>query len=300
MGRKRNRVRREEGIAFFLIVAVAVVVSFLKNNWETVIIVLYSIGGVSVISFGVVIFLKLRNKSSLKKNYISSDYYKETGIPYSSTLEERGIKFEIDCYNKVRQAVGPQYPMITDILVPQYNAINKDSQIDLILFHINGIFVIEMKNYSGPLIGSIDEERWVPYLPKKRKGRKGSFEDIYEKNWALYDRSSGVWKPLNPVKQNAKHIDTLQTIIPSEYMNVVILSDSMFISTDSTKSMIKNVMSLEDFIRLVQTGTPIFHLDEIYELYKRIKEVDRCKDPRAKLLHIARVKSIEQARSRKH
>jgi hypothetical protein len=297
--RARRGSRSEGFIVLFALVAGSIYM-FFKENWDTILVVLYVFGGLAFIVIASILISKIVKRTKRKKAYQQTDYFKETGIPYSVELEERGVKFEIECYNKIRQTIGPHYPMLTDLLIPQVNAINKDSQIDLILFHINGIFVIEMKNYSGPLIGSLDDDRWIPYLAKRKKGKHGTFEDSYEKNWGLYDQVAGVWKPLNPVKQNAVHIETLQKLFPSKYVNTVILSDSMFISAESVKSMIENVMSLDDFINRLQTETPILGMDELRDLFQKIKNVDRRNDPKAKLLHIARVKSIEQSRTRKH
>lgn len=297
---KKRKNQREMSLLILCLILLAVAINFIRENWKTIVVVLYVVGGILFLGIASFITIKLVNRKKKERAYKKTPYFQETGVPYSTKLEERGVKFEIDCYNNIRQTVGPNYPMLTDLLIPQYNAINKDSQIDLILFHSNGVYVIEMKNYSGPLIGSVEDDRWVPYLEKRRKGKKGNFEDFFEKNWALFDHAAGIWKPLNPIKQNQKHIETLQKLYPSQYKNIVILSDSMFVSLDSTKSMIENVMSLSDFTKLLQNEEPIYSLEELQELYQNIKAIDRQSDPKAKLLHIARVKSIEQSQKRKH
>ena len=88
--------------------------------------------------------------------------------------------------------------------------LNMDSQVDLMLFHDTGIYVIETKNYSGPLSGKIDDDLWAPYLPypKKRKNSKlGEHEYVVNSN--LYNKWKAENYKSNPIKQNNVHIHTL-------------------------------------------------------------------------------------------
>ena len=73
------------------------------------------------------------------------------------------------------------------------------SQIDLIILHEKGIFVLECKNYGGWIFGSTDSKNWTQMFNKTKK-----------------------YSFFNPVMQNRAHINTL-----SQHLK---LSDKCFVS----------------------------------------------------------------------
>jgi len=291
----RRNTNNDSALGFVLLFVLAGAISFIQTNIDTILIVLICVGSLIFIIGSIFLIKYLVKRSKLKKSYLNSAYYNETNIPYGKALEERGVKFEIDTYNKIRAAIGPNFPMLADVLVPQVHAINKDAQIDLILFHSSGIYVIEMKNFSGPLVGGKDDEYWVPYIfaPKSRKDKNS--KDHYDRNWALYNNKVKKWKTYNPIRQNEKHIKVLNSIIKAQYINIVLFSDSMFVNNGITKSMISNVMSVDDFINSLTQDISFSSIFDNKPIYEKIKEYDRNSSPQAKLLHIARVKSKENS-----
>lgn len=146
-----------------------------------------------------------------------------------------------------------------------------------------------MKNYSGPLVGNTTDERWTPYIKNKKRNKKSP--DQFVPNWALYDHSRKIWKPINPIKQNDVHINTLNFLQKEDYKNIVLLSDSMFIDTTSTTRMIPNVMSVNEFLKVLQSSPKIYELEDLNNSYLKIKSFDKQASPEAKKLHIARIKS---------
>jgi len=66
----------------------------------------------------------------------------------------------------------------------------KTSEIDVLLIHETGIYVIESKNYSGWIFGSAEQQQWTQMLNKNTKN-----------------------KFYNPVKQNATHINALSQFL---------------------------------------------------------------------------------------
>lgn len=68
----------------------------------------------------------------------------------------------------------------------------KTSEIDVMLIHEKGIFVIESKNYSGWIFGSAEQQKWTQCINKNTK------KQFY-----------------NPIKQNKTHISAL-----SEYLKI--------------------------------------------------------------------------------
>lgn len=81
------------------------------------------------------------------------------------------------------------YKTLQNIYVPYKNS---TSEIDVLVAHKKGIYVIESKNYSGWIFGSENQQQWTQMLNKNTKER-------------FY----------NPIRQNKTHIQAL-----SEYLQI--------------------------------------------------------------------------------
>lgn len=66
----------------------------------------------------------------------------------------------------------------------------RTSEIDVLLIHETGLYVIESKNYSGWIFGSAEQSQWTQVLNKNNKNR-------------FY----------NPIKQNKTHINALSDFL---------------------------------------------------------------------------------------
>jgi hypothetical protein len=269
--------------AVILYAIVSAVVRFIKNNSDAILLVLSVLGIIALILICSIFAFKLISYSTKRKKYQNSYYYKETLIPYHRSLEERGVRFEIETYDRIRQEFGTKVLLLTDVLVPQSDSINKDSQIDLIIFHTSGIYVVEMKNYSGPLIGNKFDEYWVPYYQEKKKNKAKK---------SGYFQSS--FKVMNPINQNEIHIRTLKSLANFDYFNSVILSDSMFVDMGKSKNTIEGVYSVNDFVEFVKGSPEKYLISELDSIYQSIKSYDMHGNEKAKQLHIARIKSKER------
>lgn len=82
--------------------------------------------------------------------------------------------------------------VFSNVLVPRSYGAVSTSEIDAIMLHEKGIFVIESKNYSGWIFGSAEQKDWTVTYSAKTKGR-------------FY----------NPIMQNRSHVKAL-----SEYMEL--------------------------------------------------------------------------------
>ena len=81
----------------------------------------------------------------------------------------------------------------------------KTSEIDVLLIHEKGLFVIESKNYSGWMFGSAEQKQWTQVMNKNTKNR-------------FY----------NPVMQNATHINALSKYLgldKSLMMSFIVFSE---------------------------------------------------------------------------
>lgn len=82
------------------------------------------------------------------------------------------------------------------------------TEIDLILLHISGIYVIESKNYSGLIYGHEEEQKWEQILPN---GRPNLRETYF----------------FNPIIQNQVHVKWLRKQIGDKYpiYSYIVFSD---------------------------------------------------------------------------
>ena len=94
------------------------------------------------------------------------------------------------------------YKTLQNIYVPYKDS---TSEIDVLVAHKKGIYVIESKNYSGWIFGSENQQQWTQMLNKNTK------EKFY-----------------NPVKQNKTHIKALSEYLqiePSKMKSYIVFSE---------------------------------------------------------------------------
>ena len=94
------------------------------------------------------------------------------------------------------------YKTLQNIYVPYKDS---TSEIDVLVAHKKGIYVIESKNYSGWIFGSENQQQWTQMLNKNAK------EKFY-----------------NPIRQNKTHIKALSEYLqiePSKMKSYIVFSE---------------------------------------------------------------------------
>ena len=122
------------------------------------------------------------------------------------------------------------YKVLANVYVPYKNG---TTEIDILLVHEKGIFVIESKNYSGWIFGSAEDTYWTQMLNKYTKNR-------------FY----------NPIKQNQTHINLL-----SQYLEI-----------DKRKFMSYIVFSQRCELKKVPYNTDSFIILKRDDLYGSIRQ----------------------------
>ena len=104
-----------------------------------------------------------------------------------------------------------------NLYVPRDNG--KTSEIDVIMFHPKGLFVIESKNYSGWIFGNESHKQWTQTLPI------GYGESHKERFY-------------NPIMQNATHIRAIRKHIDDTIpiYSVIAFSDKCTLKDVTVKS----------------------------------------------------------------
>ncbi|OGO82627.1 MAG: hypothetical protein A2Y18_05170 [Clostridiales bacterium GWD2_32_19] len=119
-----------------------------------------------------------------KLKFDKSKYKLEAGITLWEVLSDRGKYGEYLTFVEIEKLTG-EYRIVTNAYLPKEDG--GTSEIDVVLIHASGIFVLESKNYSGWIFGNENQEKWTATYGKYRKQR---FH--------------------NPVWQNATHIKWLE------------------------------------------------------------------------------------------
>ena len=104
-----------------------------------------------------------------------------------------------------------------NLYVPRDNS--KTSEIDIIMFHPKGLFVIESKNYSGWIFGNESHKQWTQTLPI------GYGESHKERFY-------------NPIMQNSTHIRAIRKHIDDSIpiYSVIAFSDKCTLKDVTVKS----------------------------------------------------------------
>ena len=118
-------------------------------------------------------------------HYKQSDYYKSTHYGYWKVRFDKGLTGEYLTYRKLLQLKGYKR-FLFNCYIPK--AGEDKTEIDLVLLHESGIYVMESKNYSGWIYGTETQKYWTQTLPGNQK------RSFY-----------------NPIKQNIGHIKWMQT-----------------------------------------------------------------------------------------
>ena len=122
--------------------------------------------------------------------YEESEYYRQTHIPYEYLNQVDGTLGEFVAYCVLMNNGFRDAKFIFNRKVPRGDGLS--NEIDLIMIHCNGIFVLENKHYSNRVCG-----KSIDYNLKSidKKGREYSF--------------------YNPIWQNEKHVEVLKQFLIS-------------------------------------------------------------------------------------
>ena len=131
---------------------------------------------------------------------------------------------------------------------------NSTSEIDIIVIHEKGIFVIESKNYSGWIFGSERQRNWTQMLNKKSK------QSFY-----------------NPILQNKTHIKAL-----SEYLKIeenlmksfIVFSERCELKKVPDNTEDYTIIKRDKLIHVIKKETEqkkvLFTQDKIEDIYNKL------------------------------
>lgn len=176
------------------------------------------------------------------------------------TRGEKGELKVIDVLSKLK---------IYHKLINNFTYVNPKShlshQIDHILIHPYGIFVIETKNYFGKIISDTDDVFWLKIVGNKTE------------------------RIANPIKQNKSHSIIINKLLKKEYD---VISVIVFVKNNCPYTGNDNVINLDDLHLMIESYPykKILNNDEIDGIYQTLISFHKDIDLNAHLESIEKIK----------
>jgi hypothetical protein len=173
----------------------------------------------------------------------------------------RGFMGEFWVKMELKKLPKNEYIVLNDIMIKSSKGTH---QIDHIIISEFGIFVIEMKNYFGLIIGDENKNKWIQYL--------GSNKYYFN----------------NPIHQNYGHIKALQELLnlsENKFVSIVCFSNQVQLKVN-----VKNVTQLEFINKLIQSYSEKIINENIIKI-KNLIEENNIKDRIIRKQHIDTIKA---------
>ncbi len=255
-------------MAVLIVIGIIFIVAFLKY----ILIIAAIAAGIFLLYLIIKLIVRIISYNKSKKKYEETHYFKDKNIPFKEVYKDKGNKFEIYCYEELKNQLGSDIKILINTLIPRVDSINEYAEIDLIVFHNTGIYVLELKDYNGYVYGNKDNKNWTVGYPSdsKSKNKKDLTINFY-----------------NPIMQNEGHITDLRKVFDYNYLNYVVFSSKTIF-----RSYIDNVTSIDKFIEMLKSNI-ILSSQEIVQIekaYLTIKDYDLSSNDNIKKQHIMRQK----------
>ena len=174
----------------------------------------------------------------------------------------RGFMGEFWVKQELKKLPKDKYIVLNDIMIKEKGSTH---QIDHLIISQFGIFVIEMKNYYGLILGDEYKEKWIQYLGKKKNYFK------------------------NPIYQNYGHVKALEELLKLDnnlFIPIVCFSNQVKLNI-KTKS---NVIQLDYLISSIKSYKNIILKDDLNMISNKIIELN-ITDKLERRNHVRKIKN---------
>ena len=185
------------------------------------------------------------------------------------TKEEKGVEGErLSAFHSIPiYGYGKQ---LRNLYLPLPNG--ETTEVDMVVIHTSGIFVIEVKNYEGWIFGNEKNKYWMQSFSK------------YNKN-QFY----------NPIWQNDAHIRALKNLLPYEcFFSFVVFSEQCELKKiicERPNTYVIRLTGLSHKLRMVMEEYPnVLTGLQVNEIYKKLRPFTLVSEEE-KMQHIQYVKS---------
>ena len=192
-----------------------------KKNKEPIIIILLAALVEAIIGIIFFIFTVIR--------FYTSGFKKKTGIGFFKTFTNKGTKGEYLLYRELLKLFEKKNIFINVYLD---NVNTSLTEIDLLALSKDGVYVFEMKNYSGYIYGTDTDKEWTQVLNKRTKN-----------------------KFYNPLRQNYAHTKAVESFLELEEKQIVpmiVFSNKSKLSKINNKVNTSLIVSLRDLKKQVK------------------------------------------------
>lgn len=154
----------------------------------------------AIIVLILVYFLVIRPEKEFKK----TTYYKITHNTLSKTRSDVGCLGEYMCYKYLADYENTGARFLFNVYIPRDDT---TTEIDVLMIHHTGLYVLESKNYDGWIFGTDTNTNWTQSLPQGHTSIKKKF--------------------YNPIMQNNTHIKYLKKQVGESVPchNIVVFSE---------------------------------------------------------------------------
>lgn len=158
----------------------------------------------------------------------------------------RGFMGEFWVKQELRKLPKEKYLVLNDIMIKQNDSTH---QIDHLIISQFGIFVVEMKNYYGKILGNEHKNKWIQCLGKN----KSYF--------------------LNPIHQNYGHVKSLEELLnlDSKYFIPIVCFSNQAKLKIETKSC---VVPLDYLVTTIKSYQNCILDNDFQEIYNKILELN--------------------------
>ena len=223
--------------------------------------------------FIIMIFLMKLEIMHIK--YLLSRYRKETHGKFLKVIKDKGLYGEYLSF-RVLESLPGYKKILSNVYITKEN--NQTTEIDLIMIHETGIYVIESKNFSGWIFGCNSDKFWTQTLNGKRKN-----------------------KFYNPIWQNENHIKYLDKYLDDNtlnYKSIIAFSERCTLKKidNSSDTIVCNRNNLKsNLLKIIGNEKKVLDKNEIDKLYLELKECTN-KSLEVKKEHINNIKNNKKVK----
>jgi len=173
-----------------------------------------------------------------------SGYKQKSGNGFFKYFFDKGIRGEFSLYKKVANRFGKENVLV-NIYLPSTTI--DTTEIDVLAISKKCIYCFEMKNYSGYIFGSEENNNWTHVLNKRTK-------------YSFY----------NPIRQNKAHQKSLQEVLKISgtlICPIVLFSNKATLSKVKTNSSVLRIRDLTKFIDINETNSTNLISEETRKQY---------------------------------
>lgn len=203
----------------------------------------------AIIVLILVYFLVIRPEKEFKK----TTYYKITHNTLSKTRSDVGCLGEYMCYKYLADYENTGARFLFNVYIPRDDT---TTEIDVLMIHHTGLYVLESKNYDGWIFGTDTNTNWTQSLPQGHTSIKKKF--------------------YNPIMQNNTHIKYLKKQVGESVPchNIVVFSErctlkSITIKPDAEYKVIQR-NNLRQTVDEMTSRHPVLSPEQIEAIFNQL------------------------------